>query len=80
MCDWERQQGEKRNDVLNMHREVSEKMHYKLLLTNNWTNYMYFCSVLSTLSILNYGIFFFRRVLEIIDRGWTLLFSSLSKS
>lgn len=28
MCDWERQQGEKRNDVLNMHREVSEKMHY----------------------------------------------------
>lgn len=25
----------KRNDVLNMHREVSEKMHYKLLLTNN---------------------------------------------
>lgn len=80
MCDWERQQGEKRNDVLNMHREVSEKMHYKLLLTNNWTNYMYFCSVLSTLSILNYGIFFFRRVLEIIDRGWTLFFSSLSKS
>lgn len=35
MCDWERQQGEKRNDVLNMHREVSEKMHYKLLFTNN---------------------------------------------
>lgn len=80
MCDWERQQGEKRNDRLNMHREVSEKMPYKLLLTNNWTNYMYFCSVLSTLSILNYGIFFFRRVLEIIDRGWTLFFSSLSKS
>lgn len=25
----------KRNDGLNMHREVSEKMHYKLLLTNN---------------------------------------------
>lgn len=80
MCDWERQQGEKRNDGLNMPKEVSEKMHYKLLLTNNWTNYMYFCSVLSTLSILNYGIFFFRRVLEIIDRGWTLFFSSLSKS
>ena len=44
MCDWERQQGEKRNDVLNMHREVSEKMHYKLLLTNDWTNYMYFAA------------------------------------
>ena len=36
MCDWERQQGEKRNDGLNMPKEVSEKMHYKLLLTNNW--------------------------------------------